>query len=71
MQPDCILATNTSSISITELAQPLKHPGRLVGMHFFNPAPRMPLVIRENYTHVLRDWLKQGDIDAAILLLER
>jgi 3-hydroxybutyryl-CoA dehydrogenase len=42
--PDCILATNTSSISITELAQPLKHPGRLVGMHFFNPAPRMPLV---------------------------
>jgi 3-hydroxybutyryl-CoA dehydrogenase len=44
VRPDCILATNTSSISITELAQPLKHPGRLVGMHFFNPAPRMPLV---------------------------
>jgi 3-hydroxyacyl-CoA dehydrogenase len=44
VRPGCILATNTSSISITELAQPLKHPGRLVGMHFFNPAPRMPLV---------------------------
>jgi 3-hydroxybutyryl-CoA dehydrogenase len=44
VRPDCILASNTSSISITELAAPLKHPGRLVGMHFFNPAPRMALV---------------------------
>ena len=42
--PECILATNTSSISITELAAGLAHPGRLVGMHFFNPAPLMPLV---------------------------
>ena len=32
-------------------------------------APQMPLVIQENYTHVLREWLKQGDIDAAILAL--
>ena len=42
--PECILATNTSSISITELAAGLAHPGRVVGMHFFNPAPVMPLV---------------------------
>jgi 3-hydroxybutyryl-CoA dehydrogenase len=42
--PECILATNTSSFSITELAAGLAHPGRLVGMHFFNPAPVMPLV---------------------------
>ena len=42
--PDCILATNTSSLSITELAAGLAHPGRVVGMHFFNPAPLMPLV---------------------------
>src|SRR5262245_18135135 len=42
--PECILATNTSSISITELAAGFAHPGRLVGMHFFNPAPVMPLV---------------------------
>ena len=42
--PECILATNTSSLSITELAAGLAHPGRLVGMHFFNPAPVMPLV---------------------------
>ena len=42
--PDAILASNTSSISITALAAGLKHPGRVVGMHFFNPAPLMPLV---------------------------
>jgi 3-hydroxybutyryl-CoA dehydrogenase len=44
VSPDCILASNTSSISVTELAAGLAHPGRLVGMHFFNPAPVMPLV---------------------------
>jgi 3-hydroxybutyryl-CoA dehydrogenase len=40
----CIVASNTSSISITALAAGMKHPGRIVGMHFFNPAPLMPLV---------------------------
>jgi len=39
-----ILATNTSSLSITALAAGMKRPGRVVGMHFFNPAPLMPLV---------------------------
>lgn len=42
--PDAILATNTSSLSITALGAALKRPERLVGMHFFNPAPRMALV---------------------------
>lgn len=41
---DCIFASNTSSISITEIASVLKHPGRLAGLHFFNPAPIMKLV---------------------------
>src|SRR5260221_7639954 len=41
---DTILATNTSSLSITALAAGMKHPGRVAGMHFFNPAPLMPLV---------------------------
>ena len=41
---DAILATNTSSLSITALAAGMKHPGRVAGMHFFNPAPVMPLV---------------------------
>ena len=41
---DAILATNTSSISVTAIANGLKRPGRLVGMHFFNPVPLMKLV---------------------------
>ncbi|MEI6026818.1 MAG: 3-hydroxyacyl-CoA dehydrogenase [Betaproteobacteria bacterium] len=40
----CVLATNTSSISVTALANGLQHPQRLVGMHFFNPVPLMKLV---------------------------
>ncbi|AJT65852.2 3-hydroxyadipyl-CoA dehydrogenase [Streptomyces lydicus] len=41
---DCLLATNTSSLSVTAVAGPLRHPGRCVGLHFFNPAPLLPLV---------------------------
>jgi 3-hydroxybutyryl-CoA dehydrogenase len=41
---DCILATNTSSIPITQIASVLKHQGRVAGLHFFNPAPVMKLV---------------------------
>jgi 3-hydroxybutyryl-CoA dehydrogenase len=40
----CVLASNTSSISVTALANGLKSPGRFVGMHFFNPVPLMKLV---------------------------
>ncbi|SHN27176.1 3-hydroxyacyl-CoA dehydrogenase [Duganella sacchari] len=40
---DCILATNTSSISVTAIAAGLRVPGRLAGMHFFNPVPLMAL----------------------------
>ena len=42
--PTAVLATNTSSLSITKIAQGIKDPSRVVGMHFFNPAPVMPLV---------------------------
>ena len=41
---DAILATNTSALSVTEIASVLERPERAVGMHFFNPAPLMPLV---------------------------
>ena len=44
VSPHCIFASNTSSISITALANGLKHPKRVVGMHFFNPVPVMKLV---------------------------
>ncbi|MER5969565.1 3-hydroxyacyl-CoA dehydrogenase [Streptomyces sp. NPDC002055] len=41
---DCLLATNTSSLSVTAVGGALSRPGRLVGLHFFNPAPLLPLV---------------------------
>lgn len=44
VRDDAIIATNTSSLTIDELAPALKHPERLVGLHFFNPPARMPLV---------------------------
>jgi 3-hydroxyacyl-CoA dehydrogenase/enoyl-CoA hydratase/carnithine racemase len=40
----CVLATNTSALSVTAMGENLAHPERLVGMHFFNPVPLMPLV---------------------------
>lgn len=43
-QPDCIFASNTSSLSISQLAAQIKNPARVLGMHFFNPAPVMKLV---------------------------
>jgi 3-hydroxybutyryl-CoA dehydrogenase len=42
--PDAILATNTSSLSVTEISTANHHPGRVVGVHFFNPAPVQQLV---------------------------
>ncbi|WP_346358900.1 3-hydroxybutyryl-CoA dehydrogenase [Bosea sp. (in: a-proteobacteria)] len=43
-RPDAIFASNTSSISLTQLAATSEHPGRVIGMHFFNPVPVMQLV---------------------------
>ncbi len=44
LKPGAVLATNTSSIMIEEIAAPLADPGRLIGIHFFNPVSQMPLV---------------------------
>src|SRR3954465_6151494 len=44
VRPDAVLATNTSALSVTQIASVLERPERAVGMHFFNPAPLMPLV---------------------------
>ncbi|GAB2860845.1 3-hydroxyacyl-CoA dehydrogenase NAD-binding domain-containing protein [Nocardioides pacificus] len=44
VSPECVLATNTSSLSITEMAADLAHPERVVGFHFFNPVAVMPLL---------------------------
>ncbi len=44
LKPDAVIASNTSSISISRLAERLEYPNRFIGMHFFNPVNRMPLV---------------------------
>jgi 3-hydroxybutyryl-CoA dehydrogenase len=44
VDPDALLATNTSSLSVTAVAAGLRHPDRVIGLHFFNPAQRMRLV---------------------------
>ncbi|PZS34833.1 MAG: 3-hydroxyacyl-CoA dehydrogenase [Pseudonocardiales bacterium] len=50
--PECVLATNTSSLPITEMAAGLRHPERVVGFHFFNPVALLPLleVVRAGQT---------------------
>src|SRR5438067_1698763 len=44
IRPDAVLATNTSALSVAEIAEATERPERVVGMHFFNPAPVLPLV---------------------------
>lgn len=63
---DCLIATNTSSLSVTGLASSLKHPERFLGLHFFNPAPLMQLVevvpaMQTDLNHIPRciDWMTQ------------
>jgi 3-hydroxybutyryl-CoA dehydrogenase len=66
VRADAILATNTSALSVTEIASVLERPERVVGMHFFNPAPLMPLV------EIVRTELSSDEaVDAAFALGER
>ena len=66
VRPDAILATNTSALSVTEIAAAVSTPERVVGMHFFNPAPLMPLV------EVVRAELTSDDaVDTAFAVGER
>ena len=66
VRPDTILATNTSALSVTEIASAAERPERVVGMHFFNPAPLMPLVevVRAEQTD-------DAVVDAAYAFAER
>jgi 3-hydroxybutyryl-CoA dehydrogenase len=65
-RPDAILATNTSSISITEIAAATKRPQQVIGVHFMNPVPIMPLV------EVIRGYLTdQAVVDAAFALTKQ
>ena len=66
VRDDAILATNTSALSVTEIASTTARPQRVVGMHFFNPAPVLPLV------EVVRTELTDGAVfDAAFALAGR
>jgi 3-hydroxybutyryl-CoA dehydrogenase len=66
VRPDAILATNTSALSVTEIAASIATPERVVGMHFFNPAPLMPLV------EIVRAELSVVEaVDAALAVGER
>ena len=63
---DTVLATNTSALSVTEIAAATSSPERVVGMHFFNPAPLMPLV------EVVRAELSSDEaVEAALAVVER
>jgi len=64
--PDAVLASNTSALSITEIAAATRRPERVVGMHFFNPAPVLPLV------EVVRTGAASDDaVEAAYAFAER
>ncbi len=62
---DCILATNTSSISITKIAAATKRPEKVIGMHFMNPVPVMKLV------EVIRGYSTNNEVTTTILELSR
>ena len=63
---DTVLATNTSALSVTEIAAATRSPERVVGMHFFNPAPLMPLV------EVVRAELSSDEaVETALDVVER
>ncbi|TQD39739.1 3-hydroxyacyl-CoA dehydrogenase NAD-binding domain-containing protein [Haloflavibacter putidus] len=68
---DAIIASNTSSLSIASIAASLKKPERVIGIHFFNPAPLMPLVeiipavqtseeVKNKVVQIITDWKKVG-----------
>lgn len=61
MRPDAILATNTSSIPLEQLREGLKRPERFVGIHFFNPVPRLQLVEVVSHDKVAADVLASAN----------
>jgi len=66
VRPDAVLATNTSSLSVTEISVATHNPRRVVGMHFFNPAP----VLR--FVEVVRTVVTEDDVvDGVVALAER
>jgi 3-hydroxybutyryl-CoA dehydrogenase len=66
-KPSAVLATNTSSLSVTQIASFIKNPARVIGMHFFNPVPLMQLVEIVRGLHSSDEAVKLGvDVGAKI-----
>ncbi len=63
VSPDTILATNTSSLSVTEISTANAHPGRVIGVHFFNPAPV------QNLVEIVRTVVTEPDVLADVTTL--
>lgn len=60
IKPGAVLATNTSSLKLEDIAAPLNDPGRLIGLHFFSPVPQMPLVEVVQGASTREDEVKKG-----------
>ncbi|MCL4136750.1 UNVERIFIED_CONTAM: hypothetical protein GTU68_035812 [Idotea baltica] len=60
MAPHAVLATNTSALPLEELSRDLQNPGRLIGLHFFNPVAKMPLVEVVHGEQTSDTWVKKG-----------
>lgn len=60
IKPGAVLATNTSSLKLEDIAVPLKDPGRLIGLHFFSPVAQMPLVEVVRGANTRDDEVKKG-----------
>ena len=60
VKPGAVLATNTSSLKLADIAAPMKDPGRLIGLHFFSPVPQMPLVEVVQGDATREDEVKKG-----------
>jgi 3-hydroxybutyryl-CoA dehydrogenase len=65
VRPDAVLATNTSSLSVTEISAATQHPGRVIGLHFFNPAPI------QKFVEVIRTVVTEPDVMNDVQYLAR
>ena len=65
VRPDAVLATNTSSLSVTEISAATSHPGRVIGLHFFNPAPV------QRFVEVIRTVVTEPDVVEDVLQVAR
>ncbi|MFO1169925.1 MAG: 3-hydroxyacyl-CoA dehydrogenase NAD-binding domain-containing protein [Hyphomicrobiaceae bacterium] len=59
-KPSAVIATNTSSLPIEDIAKAMQNPQRLIGLHFFNPVPQLPLVEVVKAPDTAQEWIEKG-----------